>query len=414
MLGRAWAGPEKIAEIGGHVLKKKPAAADTAISPVVKVPRSKLGVTEVMLAAKAGGRCEFRGCNEYLYEHALTGDAGNFAENAHIVAFREGGARGSVDRPADINGIDNLMLLCRRDHKLIDDNPERYTREELERHKREHEARIRRVTGLGPSMQTTVLAFTAMIGTFKPAIGRAEIADALLPRYPGEISQVLDLTALGIEEPGALYEVASRRIAQATESLHAAEGPLEYTRHLSVFALAPIPMLVRLGHAISNKVATDFFQCHRDKPQRWTWYEGEEPARFAVRERQRGGDAEKVALVLALSGPVNVEMLPAAIDDGYTIYEIGLSGRLPTTAFLRQREDLENFRDTYRSFLARLRGEHTGLRELHVFPAVPAPVAVACGFDLLPKVDPTLVVYDNLMKDGGFIDRLKVNDHERQ
>jgi hypothetical protein len=34
---------------------------------------------------------------------------------------------------------------------------------------------------------------------------------------------------------------------------------------------------------------------------------------------------------------------------------------------------------------------------------------VACGFDLLPKVDPTLVIYDNLMKDGGFIERLRVN-----
>jgi SMODS-associated and fused to various effectors sensor domain len=86
-----------------------------------------------------------------------------------------------------------------------------------------------------------------------------------------------------------------------------------------------------------------------------------------------------------------------------------LVGRSPTTGFLRQRDDLESFRVAYRGLLARLRGEHTGLRELHVFPAVPAPVAVACGFDLLPKVDPTLVIYDNLMKDGGFIERLRVN-----
>jgi hypothetical protein len=391
------------------VPKQAAAPPDGASSPVVKVPRSKLGLTEVMLAARAGGRCEFRGCNEFLYEHALTGEAGNFAENAHIVAFREGGPRGAGDRPADIDDIDNLMLLCRRDHKLIDDNPGRYTREELEAHKREHEARIRRVTGLGPSMQTTVLAFTAMIGTFKPVIGRAEISDALLPRYPSDSLHVLDLTSLGHEEPGALYEVACRRIIQHVDTLHAVDGPLHATRHLSVFGLAPIPMLVSLGHAIGNKVATDFFQCHRDKPQRWTWYEGEGIARFEVKQIKRGADPARAALMVPLSGPIAADSIPSAIDETYTIYEIGLVGRSPTTGFLRQREDLESFRVAYRGLLATIRGEHTGLRELHVFPAVPAPVAVACGFDLLPKVDPTLVIYDNLMKNGGFIERLRVN-----
>lgn len=381
-----------------------------AFSPVVKVPRSKLGPTELILVARAGGRCEFRGCNEFLYQHALTGESGNFAENAHIVAFRDGGPRGEGNRPADIDGIDNLMLLCRRDHKLIDKNPGRYPREELEAHKREHEARIRRVTGLGPSMQTTALAFTAMIGTFKPVIGWAEMSDALLPRYPGDSFHILDLTSsLGGEEPGAHYEVACRRMVQQAEALHAAGGPLEATRHLSVFALAPIPMLVILGHAIGNKVATDFFQCHRDKPQRWTWNEGEEVARFEVRELKRGADPAKVALVLPLSGPIVADSIPSAINESFTIYEIGLAGRLPTTGFLRQREDLESYRLAYRGLLARLRGEHAGLRELHVFPAVAVPVAVACGFDLLPKVDPTLVIYDNLMKNGGFIERLRVN-----
>ena len=42
----------------------------------------------LQLAVRAGGRCQFRGCNEFLYEHRLTGETGNFAEKAHIVAFR--------------------------------------------------------------------------------------------------------------------------------------------------------------------------------------------------------------------------------------------------------------------------------------------------------------------------------------
>ena len=393
----------------------RPTGSLASQTAVCAVPRSKLSRhAELLLVACAGGRCEFRGCNEFLYPHPLTGETGNFSENAHIVAFREGGPRGdAADRPADIDAVENLMLICRRDHKLIDDNENRYTVEELRAHKREHEARIKRVTGLGPSMQTTVLQFTARIGEFKPVIGRAEVSAALLPRYPADGILDLDLTPLGGESAGAMYELACRRIDQEVGKLHAKGGCLEQTQHLSVFALAPIPLLVKLGHVLGNKAATDFFQCHRDKPERWTWYEGENPVRYTVTTLRRGTEPASVALVLALSGPVAGSSLPSAIDDTFSVYEISLVDRLPTTSFLRQREDLEAFRDTYRALLARIRGEHLGVGELHLFPAVPAPVAVACGFDLLPKVDPMLVIYDNVKEEGGFIERLKVNDHER-
>jgi hypothetical protein len=110
------------------------------------------------LIARSAGRCEFRGCNEFLFTHPLTGDHGNFGENAHIVAFREGGPRGrDGERPTNIDSIENLLLLCAPCHHLIDTKPNKYPRAELEAHKREHEARIKRVTALGPAMQTTVL-----------------------------------------------------------------------------------------------------------------------------------------------------------------------------------------------------------------------------------------------------------------
>ena len=96
------------------------------------------------------------------------------------------------------------------------------------------------------------------------------------------------------------------------------------------------------------------------------------------------------------------------------MYEITLGDRSPNTGFLRQREDLESFRDIYRGLLAQLRRDHVHLSELHVFPAVPAPAAIVCGFDLLPKVDPILVIYDRVNSEGGFIERLRVNDNERE
>ena len=90
---------------------------------------------------------------------------GNFSEHAHIVAFSEAGPRGQDGaRPSDIHSPDNLMLLCAECHKLIDDNPADYPRGVLEQYKREHEERIKHVTGLGPDMRTSVVQLKATIG----------------------------------------------------------------------------------------------------------------------------------------------------------------------------------------------------------------------------------------------------------
>jgi hypothetical protein len=57
-----------------------------------------------------------------------------------------------------------------------------------------------------------------------------------------------------------------------------------------------------------------------------------------------------------------------------------------------------------------IRRDHAGLKTLHLFPAVPAPVAVLCGRELLPKVDPALIVYDRDKSNGGFQKILAVNE----
>lgn len=385
-------------------------------SPVERVIRKKLKPAVAFgLVARSAGWCEFRGCKEFLFEHRLTKTPGNYAENAHIVGFREDGPRGRDGaRPLNIDSIENLMLLCPTCHKFIDDHPLDFTRQVLEEHKREHEARIKRVTSLGPAMQTTVLHVKARIGTNIVEISRPEVAQALMPRYPAGDSHLIDLTNLGDEKAGAFYELAAQRLREEVRRLYVDGAELQQSKHLSVFGLAPIPLLMVLGNALSNKVQTDFFQCHRDQPDRWTWQEGHDPIEFQTAQIRQGTDAQNVALILSLSGTIDISALPATVDESFSVYEISLKGQVPHPGFLRQRHDLESFRAAYRSFLANLRREHPGLKELKLFPAVPAPVAVVCGYDLLPKIDPDLAVYDNVKAEGGFIERMKVHTHEQQ
>ena len=58
--------------------------------------------------------------------------------------------------------------------------------------------------------------------------------------------------------------------------------------------------------------------------------------------------------------------------------------------------------------LAAFAKEPVPLDTIDLFPAVPAPIAVLCGRELLPKVHPKLRVYDNDRDAGGFTFKLEV------
>ena len=70
------------------------------------------------------------------------------------------------------------------------------------------------------------------------------------------------------------------------------------------------------------------------------------------------------------------------------------------------------FQTAYQRFLRTMSRIHPELTELKLFPAVPAPVAVACGRDLLPRVDPVLHVYNKERE--GYVLAIRVNSNERQ
>ena len=101
--------------------------------------------------------------------------------------------------------------------------------------------------------------------------------------------------------------------------------------------------------------------------------------------------------------------MPAPIDETFSLYELTLAGEAPSPLFLRQRADLVNFRHAYMLALRQIAAAHPRLSDLHLFPAVPAPVAIVCGHALLPKVDPRLRVYDADRSSGGFVFVTTVN-----
>jgi hypothetical protein len=375
-------------------------------SPVIQV-RSVKPLTRLLLFVRAGGHCEFDGCNKDVLRHHVTLTEGVFGEMAHIVAFKPGGPRGTVgSRPLDINDVRNLMLLCPACHKLIDDHPEDYSRRTLEEYKKRHEYRIRYVTALGPDRKTTVVVFKSRIGGHVVQVPFAQVIEATAPRYPTSSEPTeIDLSGLNDTVP-AFLEAAKQEIAERMKRFFEPGGEGNKAQHISVFALAPIPLLIFLGTQLSNKVPSDIYQRHRDTED-WTWKKSGTPVRYVIR-RLKNGQQGKVALLLSLSGTISLEAVPAEIRENSTLYEVSLEDTSPKTTFLRLRQDLENFRNIYQEVIGTILKEHGLIESLDLFPAVPSPVAVLCGRELLPKVHPRLRVYDYNKSNNGFSFALEV------
>src|SRR3954453_10991449 len=103
------------------------------------------------LWVRSGGRCTL--CKDYLLEGALTVRALFIGEMAHMVgqANAAGSPRGKNPMPVEDRHLaENLILLCPSCHTEIDKRGalDLVTVEWLKEQKREHETRVREVTGL--------------------------------------------------------------------------------------------------------------------------------------------------------------------------------------------------------------------------------------------------------------------------
>lgn len=100
--------------------------------------------TRKILWVMAGGRCSI--CRVQLVTEATdTDDPAVFGQEAHIVAQAGRGPR--AGQVAEIDGYENLILLCSKDHKRVDDQVAYYTVPRLRQIKRAHEQWIRSLVG---------------------------------------------------------------------------------------------------------------------------------------------------------------------------------------------------------------------------------------------------------------------------
>lgn len=375
-----------------------------------KVSKARLSQTaQIRVWARAGGVCVL--CKAYLLEGALSGLGVSLGELAHIVGQQHtaGSPRGlhelAVERRDD---ADNVLLACASCHNEIDKQLVAgiLDVDRLRALKAAHEKHIRRLVALPHDASTLVLRVAGRLRGDAFEVSRATAtstvtADGRFPSFDLDRHNEgveIDLQGLpGEDDPGEAYYATAAQVIDKvlTHKLHPAVAAGE-VRHVSVFPLARVPLLVLLGSRLNDNFAVDVYQRHR-ATQTWRWDPDAQPHHFVATIPELAG-AEDAVLILNVSGTVNLEQLPPQLQGLPRVTVEPDAPPSPDT--LRSRDSLDAFCKAIRDVNADLDAQKDTLRRLHVFGALPPAAAVEFGRLHDSHIHPALVLHS--LDDGSY------------
>ena len=362
------------------------------------------------LWAVSGGRCEYEGCNQPLWYDLVTKNHLTTAYIAHIIADKPDGPRGDPVLSKELGArFSNLMLLCDTHHRLIDTadvagHPVR----RLTGMKKRHETRISLQTSLGEDKQSHVLHYGANIDRLNSSISWKTSYEAMAPDwYPAEANAI----EIGLNN-SPFQDATDEFWKIEKENLRLQFDRKVQTRlgqdinHLSVFALAPQPLLIELGRLVSDILPVAVYQHQREPEDSWKWVEDTPSSNYMV--IPPSSESQIVALNLSLSATIVSERITRVLGNDTAIWTITINER--NNDFLKSRDQLIAFRKCLRKVLDQIKTRHNLIDYLHLFPAVPVAFAVEIGRVWMPKADLPLRVYDQNNKLGGFRHALDIRN----
>jgi len=348
-----------------------------------------------LLWGRAAGRCEFEGCNKILHKDSYTLRPLNMADKAHIVANSPIGPRGNKKKSTQLaTDIANIILLCKDCHKKIDSSPETFTIKKLLAMKSAHEQRCEHLTSLSENNKSHIITYAENIANQRISIDPQQAAQALIQdgKYPAE-SHPIDLSLIGnpmtdkkinfwIMEEFAL----TKNFEQKLKDRIAKTGDI---KHCSLFGLAPIPLLIKLGVLFSDKVPMEVYQKHRE-PNTWQWLENKPTIEYKISKPAK--NKNQIVLILSLSGKIAGSDIKKVLGNNVSIWQLSIEN--PNNDCIKTKGDLAEFRKIMRLLFDKMKAFHGVNKIINLFPAIPVSIAIEFGRVWMPKADLPLVIYD--------------------
>ncbi len=348
-----------------------------------------------MLWGRAAGRCEFAGCNKILYRDTYSMKPLNLADRAHIVARKVSAARGDAEKSAElVANPGNVMLLCKDCHKRIDTNENDFPIELLLDMKAKHERRIELQTGFTENNKSFMITYAANVGNLRNPIDCQSAAMSMkrYGRVPAE-PHPIDLSLSGsatIDSNPEYWRLEERNLENKfQQKLFDRISDTGDIRHSSLFAIAPVPLLIKLGTLFTDKCPVDVYQKHRE-PDTWDWLSGASVLKFQISRPAKKCD--NVALVLSLSDLIPHEDICKTLGDDVSFWDISLE-RMDKDC-IKAPADLAAFRDLMRHIFGAIKTFHGNDQIIHVFAAIPISTAIELGRVWMPRADLPLQTYN--------------------
>jgi len=366
------------------------------------------------LWARAAGRCQFDGCNRLLYKSPVTQENVNISEKAHIYSFSEDGPRGwgpFIKTPQNLNNIENLMLMCHDCHKLIDQDKAgiMYSAWLLQQWKNEHEQRIAIVTSISSDKKSHVVFYGSNIGAQSSPIQKDDATKAMFPkRYPAEERPIiLSMTCSHQDKTPEFWQTESNHLntifTREIEPRIREQSPA----HFSVFALAPMPLLIQMGTLFTDKIDVDVYQLIRE-PKTWTWQEYPEGFEFVINEPDTF--EYPPALVISLSDRITNDRIYKILGEKVSIWELTVPNEFIGNDVIRSQVQLSMMRTVIRKLMIRIKEKHGFNTPLSIFPTMAISCAIEMGRSRMPKADMPWVIYDQNNEVGQFIEAIKIGE----
>lgn len=157
-------------------------------------------------------------------------------------------------------------------------------------------------------------------------------------------------------------------------------------QHFSIFAIAPMPLLVKLGTLLNEKFSVEVYQKHR-QPDNWNRLE---ELTQAFRLLEPTDKTKQPVLVLSLSDTIS-DRIQSLYGDSASIWELTVDN--PNMDMMRTKAQQVEFCSIMRELLSKM-SKSQDYDTINVHMAIPVACAVELGRVWMPKAHKPLRLFD--------------------
>ncbi|AJD92891.1 hypothetical protein JMA_35740 [Jeotgalibacillus malaysiensis] len=342
--------------------------------------RSLSSAEQNYLWMSSGGICSFEGCSKRLVS-STNGLLTNTGIKAHIIGHKKGAARHEYMEEYGytydtLEDVSNLMLMCYKHSKLIDD---KHTREQfppdmLFKMKEDHEKWVDSWSEL--KKKNSIALIHKKLGPPITDIEYEGEAPYILLEAVEEQNEFLDFTSEGWKKGKQENEQLAMKFS---ERLRAREVDAA-----EIFPLSPVPLLIHMGFLLTDTLTLSIYQFDREK-QVWVNNQPVEKEKTAIHlvEESRIEGEKELAVLVSVSGIVKLNDAEEALRRNFDYLSLTIDN--PSVKRILYREEVKSIQSRLKGLVEHLI-QQQDYEKIHLFYAGPAGLAIEIGRGINPRM----------------------------